>query len=154
MTTPKGFSLAEFSPEPMTFTDDGFGGDGRVYEVKTLEHLGARDTVQLQRLYERMTNALVGKGANGKAINEDHLATQLEQTAEDLFKLLIPTLPAERHKAIPFQGKFRFLRWWRTEQTPPASEVPLQEGEEVAMEDPKPKARRGKVAKKEGSSSE
>lgn len=133
--TSKGFSLAEFSPEPMTFTDDGFGGDGRVYDVKTLEHLGARDSVQMQRLYERMGNALTGKGAN-----EEKLAVQLEQTADDLFLLLVPDLPKERHKAIPFQGKFRFLRWWREEQTP----TQVVEG----GEDPKPKARRGKVAPK------
>lgn len=144
MTT-KGFSLAEFSPEPMTFTDDGFGGDGRIYDVKTLEHLGARDTVQLQRLYERMSNAVVGKGGKQGA-HEDQLAVQLEQTADELFTLLIPTLPAERHKAIPFQGKFRFLRWWREEQTPPPGTTPAQEGDEVEV--PKPAARRGKVVRK------
>jgi hypothetical protein len=142
MTT-KGFSLAEFSPEPMTFTDDGFGGDGRVYDAKTLQHLGARDTVRMQQLYERMSNALTA-GGDGDA---DVLATQLEQTVDDLFALLIPTLPTERHQAIPFQGKFRFLNWWRSEQTPPASQTSPQEGE-VAV-DPKPKKARRKVAKKD-----
>lgn len=141
MTTPKGFSLAEFSPEPMTFTDDGFGGDGRVYDVKTVQHLGARDTVRMQQLYERMSNALTAAGTD----NADALATQLEQTADDLFQLLIPTLPAERHGAIPFQGKFRFLTWWRQEQAPP----PKNKGEGQAAELPKPKKARRKVAKKD-----
>jgi hypothetical protein len=107
----KGFSLSEFFPEPMTFTDDGFGGNGKVHDVKTVELLGVQDSVRLQRLYDRLIGATASKKTS-----DEKLAVELEQTADEMMHLLIPTLPKERIGKMSFQAKFAFLRWWRSEQ--------------------------------------
>lgn len=109
----KGFSLADFFPEPMTFTDNEFGGDGKVHDVKTVELLGVQDSVRIQRLYDRLAKAMSG---SGKGATEEKLAAELEQAAAEMLYLLIPTLPKERVKKIPFQVQFRFLQWWKQEQ--------------------------------------
>lgn len=121
--TPRTFSLAEFFPEPMTFTDDGFGGNGKAHDVKTAELMGAQDAVKLQRMYD-----LVQRIQANEKMAAEEAAKKLEQTLDQMMRLLIPTLPPVRIGKISFQVKFRFLTWWKAEQEKPKGEG-AEEGE-------------------------
>jgi hypothetical protein len=94
----KGFSLADLIPEPLTFTDDGAGGDGRTYDVRPEDVFSAVEVFRFRRL---------------SAQNDENDAAASEVCAGEIMHMLIPALPAERIAAIPMLYKLRFVVWWR-----------------------------------------
>jgi hypothetical protein len=112
----RDFRLSDLIPEPLTFTDDAYGGDGAVYDVLTADLLSEVDLAALTRLERRAAQAFAQERP------EEALSAFNEMIA-----LLIPALPRERLAAIPLAFKTRFLEFWRDQH-------------------PAPKAGRGKAA--------
>lgn len=108
------FSLSSLLPEPLVFRDDRFGGDGALHDVKTAGMLSVEDVVVLERLQRRGVEA-VGR----TDLESGSQAAMLAQATDEMMGLLVPTLPAERLKAIPFAFKAAFLKWWREKQPQP-----------------------------------
>jgi hypothetical protein len=95
------FSLADLIPEPLTFKDDAFGGEGVIFDVLTSELLSSQDIATLRRI----RNRLIGE-------------PQEEETADLiininlLVSLLIPDMPSERIHRLPLGAKEKFFAWW------------------------------------------
>lgn len=89
----------------MTFTDDGYGGDGTVYDVLTVDLLSEVDLAAMIKLQRRAALAFSGD-RSGEAL----------QAFNELIALLIPTLPKERIAAIPLTFKTRFVDFWHSSQ--------------------------------------
>lgn len=111
---PATFDLADLVPEPMTMRDM----DGTTYDVLGTELFGAVDYARLMRMRTDMAAAFSGLQAKqGDQEAKERTAANLEQLADELIALLVPSLPAERRAAIPFAKKFRFLNWWKEQET-------------------------------------
>lgn len=105
------FRLSDLQPDPLTFTDDAYGGDGRRYDVLTADLMSEADLAKMARL---------------QRLAAQHFAAERTEEAlgvfNDLMALLIPTLPEARIAAIPLTFKTRFLEFWQ--QQHPAPKVP------------------------------
>ncbi len=120
------FSLADLVPEPLTFRDDLFGGDGTAYDVKTREMLGAIDIARLERLQGRIQEQTK---ASALLADREGVAQDLETAVDEICALLVVGLPAGRLTKIPFGFKLTFLSWWRAAQP---EEPPLPGGAKAA----------------------
>jgi hypothetical protein len=109
----KNFRLSGVIPEPLTFTDDGLGGDGHTYDVKTAVMLSAADMAALDRIYADVTAYQVAPGADAAAGLA--AARLMEQRLDEYIQLLIPDLPPARLQAIPIGLKLQLVSWWRQE---------------------------------------
>ena len=99
------FRLSDLVPDPMTFTDDAYGGDGTTHDVLTVDLLSEADIAALLREQRRM--------AAGFAAERSEEALD---AVNRLIKLLIPSLPPERLASIPITFKARFIEFWQAEQ--------------------------------------
>jgi hypothetical protein len=99
------FRLSDLVPDPMTFTDDAYGGDGTTHDVLTVDLLSEADIAALMREQRRM--------AAGFAAERSEEALD---AVNRLIRLLIPTLPPERLSSIPITFKARFIEFWQQEQ--------------------------------------
>lgn len=106
----ENFSLSSLVPNPLTFTDDAYGGDGTTYDVQTNAMLSAADFAKMDRI-----NADLSEIAKTTGDAPEQLKL-LEQRADELMELLVPKLPEERRQAIPFMFKFKLLEWWKSKQ--------------------------------------
>ena len=111
--TKKAFTFAELIPEPLTFKDEAFGGSGEIYAVRTGEMLSIQEVVALDRVETDLKRALAGENNTSEAIE------QIEIMTDRLITLVIPDLPEERRKRIPFAYWMRFLEWWKEQQPEP-----------------------------------
>lgn len=102
------FRLSDLVPDPMTFTDDAYGGDGQTYDVLTTDLLSEDAVSALMREQRRMTQAFAA----------DRGSEALE-SVNRLIGILIPDLPAERLGSIPIAFKAQFIEFWHAEQRPP-----------------------------------
>ena len=110
-TAPRNFSLVDLIPQPDTFTDK----DGSQYDVRPSADFSASDLAMLTRLQKRVSTQATGlqsddDDASAKA------ATALDQAVNDLFTLVVPTLPIERRDAVALNMKMAFLNWWQAQQ--------------------------------------
>jgi hypothetical protein len=99
------FRLSDLVPEPMTFTDDAYGGDGSTHDVLTVDLLSEDAVTALLREQRRMTAGFAAERS----------AEALEATNR-LISILIPSLPPERLASIPITFKARFIEFWQEQQ--------------------------------------
>lgn len=118
--TSNSFSFADLIPEPLTFRDDAFGGDGTIHDVHTAEMLSVSGVVELARAEDRLRRLVAGAEPSLEDIQE------LERMMDQIMRLIVPGLPAERLAAIPFQFKMQLLAWWK-ENMPDPEELPAGE---------------------------
>lgn len=111
MAEGRSFRLSNLIPEPLTFTDDAYGGDGRTHDVLTADLLSEADMARMTTLERRMARAAAEERG------EDML-----QALNELFQMLIPGLSAERVAHIPVTLKTKFFDFWSA-QHPKASGV-------------------------------
>lgn len=105
----KSFSLSSLLPEPLTFCDDGLGGDGTLYDVKTFAMLSAEEYASLERWQGEIISAT-------KSAPNAEMLQLISQRTDEYFAILIPALPEARRAAIPFGYKAQFLKWWQVAQ--------------------------------------
>lgn len=99
------FRLSDLVPDPMTFTDDAYGGNGAVYEVLTADLLSEAGIAAMLHQERRMAQSFA----------VDRSAEALD-AANKLIGILIPALPAERLTLIPVTFKVRFIQFWQENQ--------------------------------------
>lgn len=117
-------SLADLAPERLIFRDNAYGGDGARHEYLMAADLGLEHVGQLRRIQDELTRALALLGAAEASAEELEAAAQRLAGGLDAFlRLVLPTLPAERVRAIPLGGKQRMLEWWRGKQPTEAQEA-------------------------------
>lgn len=130
-TDPRSFSFADLIPEPLTFKDDAFDGDGHVYDVRTNDMLSVDDVVRMMRMEGRFKSVLARTERAGQPDTEG--LDELLQLTDEMFAMLIPALPDERVEAIPFSYKMRFVEWWRKQQ-PEIDEGEAQQGRQLIQD--------------------
>lgn len=110
-------SLDHLAPERLTFWDSAYGGGGERHEWRMVAELGLEDAGSLRRIQDELAraSALVAK-ATATADELEDAARRLVNGFEAFLRLLLPTLPAERVRAIPLAGKQHMLEWWRARQ--------------------------------------
>lgn len=129
------FKLSSLIPDPLTFTDDSFGGDGTAYDVKTTAMLSSAEFAAIERMKVDMDAFYT----DGQADQTAGLRL-FEQRADEFLGLIIPGLAAERRQAIPVALKLGFLSWWQRQQPQAQSS-----GEEKARA-PKPSRGRSRAS--------
>lgn len=107
----KNFKLSGLIPNPLTFTDDEFGGDGHTHDVKSTEMLSSAEFAELERI----------KADIGAFLNQPEGGTSAglriyEQRTDEFMQILIPTLTEVRRSVIPIAFKIGFLTWWQQQQ--------------------------------------
>lgn len=137
----QNFRLSALVPEPLTFTDDGYGGDGAQHEMRTPDLFSATEQARLLNL-QNAAGALQTQAAGGDV----PAISALLGTLDDMLAILIPTLPAERLADLPLAAKLAALAWWTTEVAPKAAPDPLATLATVTTvlspaPDPKPSSR-------------
>lgn len=116
------FSLSSLIPEGPTFTDDGKGGDGTVYEVLLPADFDSFQYARMAQLQEELPKHLQTVAALGESGPEAAQAAQLlDSVINDFFHLIVPDLSEERVKAVRLGHKMEFIRWWR-QQLPKAAD--------------------------------
>ena len=122
------FRLSDLVPEPLTLTDDAHGGDGTVYDVLTADLLSEVDMAALMTQQRRMAAAFAADRTD-----------EALQACNAFVQILIPSIPAERLRAIPLTFKARFIEFWQQHHaaqqpspkapaTDPANLTPVQRG--------------------------
>jgi hypothetical protein len=117
------FSLLDIKPKPHTFRDQ----DGAVYEVPTARMFGTNAFGSLTRLQAQLPEAMAELEA---AKNDDDAlpaVTLLDQTVNDFFHMLVPTMPLDRVYELSLYDKLRFIQWWEKEERRQA--VPVGEAQ-------------------------
>ena len=110
-------SLADLAPERLVFRDNAFGGDGARHEYLMAADLGLEHIGQLRRIQAELARAsgLLGK-SEASADELDAAAQRISAGLDAFLRLVLPTLPPERARAIPLRGKERMLEWWKGRQ--------------------------------------
>ena len=115
--------LTSLLPEPLTFRDNAFGGDGTEYDVLTWEHFGPQQIAVLKRLERRLTANYTILAANVEELEEQQdlevVAEKVENDLNAFLALIIPTMPVQRWPRIPYKWRYDFLQWWNAEQPAP-----------------------------------
>ena len=135
-TGPATFSLGALAPKPMRFQDDGEGGDGQLYDVRTPLMFNSLEQERLASLQRELPKQLASIAvlADGAQVAEAmHL---LDTLTNDFVRLLIPTLPVERATMISTNGKIAFIKWWTSE---------VKQSQEGAQQATSPKAPRART---------
>lgn len=130
----RNFNLSDLIPEPLTFTDDRYGGDGAVHDVLTFDLLSEEDVARLMTLQRRQAQAFAAEQA-----------PQALQALNELLRLLVPTLSPERVAAIPLGVKTKFLGWWGEQQPQPGKATGAGE-QTAASPTPVPRGRRSRAS--------
>lgn len=107
----QNFKLSDLIPDPLTFTDDSFGGDGTTHDVKTAAMLSPDEFAQIERIKADL-DAFYKTPEGGTAAG----LRLFEQRADEFLTLLIPGLPPARLSVIPVAFKLGFLGWWQRQQ--------------------------------------
>jgi hypothetical protein len=112
---PPTFSLGELAPKPLRFRDDGEGGDGQFYDVRTPLMFNDLEQARLASLQQTLPQQLaeIGTMADQEQIAE--ALSLLGGILNDFVRLLIPALPEERLKSIGTASKIAFIKWWTAE---------------------------------------
>lgn len=117
------FSLSSLIPDPLTYTDDRFEGDGKRYDMLRAEMLSAEDYAAIQRITREITAISAGKDAGSPA-----KVKIMEQRLEEFIALLIPGLPAQRVHALPLVVRIKVIEWWKSKHPEqPPGEAPAVE---------------------------
>lgn len=109
------FSFDEMVPEEFDFHDNRFGGDGTRYDVLTGEMLSITGMVKFRRSEDRLRRLLAKDDPSVKDVEA------LENMMDAILRLIVPKLPDERLKKIPFQHKMAFVGWWKDQQPEPTA---------------------------------
>jgi len=144
----KNFNFSELIPEPLTFIDSGFGGDGQTHEVRTVAMLGAADHARLQRIQRHIAElqtqlvkaelrkkqlldarekanetqiVQIDKQLDGADNTIERLGAEIDSENSLFVQVLIPSLPRDRIQAIPPGNKYQFIKWWREQHPTPAT---------------------------------
>lgn len=114
MSDTRELTLLDLAPERPVFRDEAFGGDGARHEYLLASDLGLEHTGQLRRIQEDLarTSALLAR-AEATADELETAAARMIAGFEAFLRLVLPTLPLERVRAIPLRGKERMLTFWR-----------------------------------------
>lgn len=138
------FSFAGLIPDPLTFTDNRFGGDGMRHDVMRADMLSPEDYAVIQRMEREITAASLSTNAD----SPDNV-TLINQRLSEFLRLLIPTLPSERITAIPVIYRVKFIEWWKSKHeaaTHPSGEAqagaPIQKKRSPASSQPTAKVSR------------
>lgn len=99
--------------------------DGTKYEFRSKADFGAMDHARGSRFSDELRSALEALGTNPQ---DEAAASRFEHTTEEFVRLILPTLPNERLKALTLGQKAAIVQWWQ--------ESP--QGEAQAGETPKP----------------
>ena len=117
----RNLNFSTLVPERDTFTDV----DGKVYEFKAEVDFGAVHMARMGRLQDTLQAALKSLAANTQ---DESMATQFEQCADEIVALVLPTLPAERRTALSVGQKAALMNWWRENKgQTPNPKAPLPE---------------------------
>jgi hypothetical protein len=130
----KSLSFAGLVPEPLTFTDDAFGGDGARYDVLSPDLFTPEAFARFEQIQGELNRTKAAIGNEGQGVTSE-IFTQLGAMTDELIAILIPQMPAERRQAVPFGFKMRFLQWWQEETRTPTGGVggpPLSHKQAVA----------------------
>ncbi len=105
------FSLVGLVPESDTFRHP----DGTVYEVRKAIMFGVIEYAAFERL-NKATPALMDKLNTAPEGARDAAAREATEHIDSLVSTLMPTMPIERVRALPFSKKIEFISWWRKQQ--------------------------------------
>lgn len=123
------FSLSDLIPEPLTFKDDAFNGEGVVFDVLTSKLLSSQDIAFIQRIRKRISDLLREKVENEDEDEDEEEKTKVVNTLTRdmnlLMKTLIPKMPFERICDLPLGAKEKFFVWWfaQSAETPNKKKV-------------------------------
>lgn len=117
------FSLLDIKPKPHTFRDQ----DGSVYEVPTARMFGTNAFGRLTWLQEQLPSVLQElKAADNEAATLPAV-TLLDQTVNEFFRMLVPSMPPDRVFELGLYDKLQFIQWWQKQEQRTAAPVPLGE---------------------------
>lgn len=114
MSEPRELSLLDLAPERPIFRDEAFGGDGARHEYRLAADFGLEDAATLRRIQEELARAsslLASQAATAEQMEQ--AAARLGGSFDAFLRLVLPSLPPERVKAIPLRGKQVILEFWR-----------------------------------------
>ena len=113
----KKFTFSQKAAE-LEFVDDGRGGDGKVYAVLSGDDLSPHDALHMLQVQNRVHQLTV----NVTNASEDDLYQMsggMLEILDELFALVVPTLPEARRRAVPFPYVMDFIQWWNGQGNEP-----------------------------------